>query len=133
MASFATDELVSPARCSASRAGLVAASALAALALVGCVVAPLPPAGYPYPMAVEGPPGAVVVAPQAPPPPIVETVVAAPAPGYLWIGGYWSWTGGRHVWTRGYWAAPRPGYRWVPRQWVHGPGGWHQRGGQWAR
>ncbi len=113
------------------RTGLLATALLAAWALAGCVVAPLPPPGYP--VTVESSPGTVVVAPVAPPPPIAETVVVAPAPGYIWIGGYWSWTGGRHVWTRGYWAPPRAGYRWVPRQWERGPGGWHQRGGHWAR
>jgi hypothetical protein len=34
---------------------------------------------------------------------MVEPVLVAPGPGYIWIGGYWSWTGGRHVWSRGHW------------------------------
>ncbi len=101
-------------------------------ALTGCVVAPLPPPAYP--VTVEAAPGPVVIASQPPPPPIVEPVVVAPAPGYIWIGGYWSWSDGRHVWTRGHWAAPRAGYRWVPRTWSQGPGGrWHQHGGHWQR
>jgi hypothetical protein len=108
---------------------LSAAGFAIALSLAGCVIAPLPPSGT----VVGEPGGAVVVAPVAPPPPVAETVLVAPAPGYIWIGGYWSWVGGRHVWTRGYWSAPRAGYRWVPRRWEHGAGGWHQRGGRWAR
>ena len=107
------------------------ASAVVAASLAGCVVAPLPPPGYPG--VVDAGPGPVVVATQAPPPLIYEPMLAAPAPGYFWIGGYWSWSGGRHVWTRGQWAAPRPGYHWVPRQWRQGPGGWHQHGGHWER
>ncbi len=113
------------------RAAIAALTLLAAWSLSGCVVAPLPPPGYP---ATVGPgPGAVVIAPQAPPPVVVEPMLVAPGPGYIWIEGYWSWTGGHHVWTRGHWAAPRSGYHWVPRQWTHGPGGWHQHGGHWAR
>ncbi len=127
MSSHPSEFFVSRAR---ARASLTAASLAAALALAGCVVAPLPPPGGPV---VVGQAGPVVVATQAPPAPIYEPVVAAPAPGYIWIGGFWSWEGGRHVWTRGRWEAPRSGYRWVPRQWEHGPGGWHQRGGHWAR
>ena len=108
-----------------------AAAPLAAWGLSGCVVAPLPPPGYPT--VVEPGPGPVVVAPQGPPPLVVEPVVVAPAPGYIWIGGYWSWSGGRASRRAGHWAAPRPGYHWVPRQWSQGPGGWHQHGGHWAR
>jgi hypothetical protein len=104
------------------------AALAAALSLSACVVAPLPaPAVSPD----QG--GPIVVAPMAPPPPQAEVMIAAPAPGYIWIGGYWGWAGGRHVWTPGRWVAPRPGYHWVPRRWVQGPGGWHQHGGYWAR
>ena len=119
-----------------SRTGLIAIAALAACALSGCVISPLPPPGGPVygggPVYADGP-GPVVVAPMAPPPLIAEQVVVAPAPGYIWIGGFWSWNGGRHVWTGGRWVQPRPGYRWVPRQWQQGPGGWHQHGGHWSR
>ena len=114
---------------SARRAALIASALAAAWALTGCVVAPLP--AYGYGGAVDT--GPVVVATQAPPPLIYEPVLAAPAPGYFWINGFWSWSGGRHVWSRGRWEAPRAGYRWVPRQWSQGPGGWHQHGGHWAR
>jgi hypothetical protein len=99
----------------------------ATLGLSACVVAPLPGPQY------GGDPGPVVISPMAPPPMPAEAVVAAPAPGYIWIGGYWGWAGGRHVWTPGRWTAPRPGYHWQPRRWSQGPGGWHQHGGYWAR
>lgn len=108
-------------------------SALAAIAaslcLSACVVAPLPgPAVVnPYPGEAE------VVAPVGPPPPYSEAITVAPAPGYIWIGGFWGWGGGRYAWNAGHWERPRPGYRWVPRSWARGPGGWHQRGGRWER
>ncbi|WHZ10443.1 MAG: hypothetical protein OJF60_000882 [Burkholderiaceae bacterium] len=96
-------------------------AAAAALCLSACVVAPAPVA-YGEP---------AVVAPVAPPAPYAESITVAPAPGYIWIGGYWGWVGGRYMWRAGHWEAPRRGYHWVPRSWVAGPGGWHQRGGRW--
>ena len=69
----------------------------------------------------------------APPAPIVETYGVAPAPGYVWIGGYWGWVGGRHEWIGGHWSEPRPGYRWVPHAWVREGGGWRLHEGHWAR
>lgn len=90
-------------------------------ALSACVV-------YPGRVAYVGPTVAI-----APPAPIVETYGVAPAPGYIWMGGYWNWVGGRHVWVGGHWAAPRPGYRWEAHRWEHGPDGWHLHEGRWVR
>jgi hypothetical protein len=86
-----------------------------------CVVTPAP--GY------YG--GGVVTV--APPPPQVEVVGVAPAPGYVWFGGYWDWVGGRHVWHAGSWGPGRPGYHWVPHTWVRAGGGWRMSQGHWAR
>jgi hypothetical protein len=41
-----------------------------------------------------------------PPAPIVEQVVVAPGPDYMWVGGAWGWYEGRWVWHRGYWHRP---------------------------
>ncbi len=90
--------------------------------LSGCVVAPAP--GYYYA------PHVVAV---APPPAPVEVVGVAPAPGYVWFGGYWNWVGGTHVWVPGYWGAGRPGYHWVAHTWVRAGGGWRMAPGHWAR
>jgi hypothetical protein len=90
-------------------------------ALSACVV--YPARGYYYvsePVAV------------APPVPVVETYGVAPAPGYVWIGGYWNWVGGRHIWVGGHWDAPHPGYRWEPHVWVHERGTWRLTGGRWV-
>jgi len=73
----------------------------------------------------------VVAAP--PPPPQVEVIGVAPQPGYVWMGGYWNWYNGRHVWVPGHWAAGRPGYHWVAHTWVHEGGGWRLHEGHWAR
>jgi WXXGXW repeat (2 copies) len=69
----------------------------------------------------------------APPAPIVEVRPAAPAPGWVWMDGYWNWAGGRHVWVRGRWVAPHPGYHWVGHHWVHERGGWRLEDGHWER
>jgi hypothetical protein len=96
-------------------------------AVTGCVVhtqpvyttAPPPPA--PVVVAANG----ETVVTEAPPPLVQETVIAAPGPGFIWIGGHWRWEGGhwarppcrsavwvarhcyhrggRHVWVRGGW------------------------------
>jgi hypothetical protein len=98
-----------------------AALGLAALALTGCVVVP----ARPY---YEGPVVAV-----APPPPQAEVYGAAPVAGYIWIGGFWNWVGGRHVWVGGHWEAPRPGYRWAPHRWEPVGNGWRLNPGHWER
>jgi len=48
-----------------------------------------------------------------PPPPIQETVVVAPTPGMIWIGGAWVWGAGGWHWGPGRWErAPFAGARW---------------------
>lgn len=95
---------------------------LAAASLSGCVVVPARPY-YASP----------AVVPVAPPAPEVEVIGAPPVAGYIWLGGYWGWAGGRHVWINGHWEAPRAGYRWVPHAWVREPGGWRMHEGHWDR
>jgi hypothetical protein len=94
---------------------------MAGALLGGCVVAPAP--GY-----YAG--GVVTVAPPAPQ---VEVVGVAPAPGYVWFGGYWDWVGGRYAWHAGSWGPGRPGYHWVAHGWVRAGGGWRMAPGHWAR
>jgi hypothetical protein len=98
----------------------VAVLALTSVTLAGCVVAPAPVYDSPTVMV-------------APPEPQVEVVGVAPSPGYVWIGGYWNWVGGRHVWVGGRWAAGRPGYHWVPHRWVAAGGGYRLARGHWER
>ena len=100
--------------------------ALGALALggvlAGCVVAPAQPGYYG---------GDTVLV--APPPPRGEIIGVAPAPGYVWLNGYWGWSGGRHQWVGGRWEPGRPGHYWAPHAWVREGGGWRMNGGQWRR
>lgn len=72
-------------------------------------------------------------APVAPPAPVYEVVPAVPAPGYVWVPGYWGWNHDRYVWVRGRYVVGRPGYAWVPDRWDNRGGRWHHLQGHWAR
>jgi hypothetical protein len=117
-----------------SRAVLLLSLASASLMLSACVVAPYGPP-HRGPVYVPAPvvvgPAPVIVAPAPPPPPYVEVRPVVPFPGAIWIGGYWGWNAGRHVWIGGRWAPPRPGYRWEPHHWDQDGDRWHLRGGEW--
>jgi len=69
----------------------------------------------------------------APPEPRVEVIGVPPAPDYVWLGGYWSWVGGRHEWVPGRWSPPKPGHHWVAHQWVREGDGWRLKPGHWER
>jgi len=47
-------------------------------------------------------------------------MVASPGPDFVWVGGYWGWSGGRHSWMAGHWERP-PHVRaeWVQPRWEH--------------
>jgi S1-C subfamily serine protease len=67
-----------------------------------------------------------------PPREVVETRVAAPGPGYVWIGGYHQWNGNAYVWAPGRWEQPpRPHAVWVRHRWVHRHGGYVLVEGHW--
>jgi hypothetical protein len=93
---------------------LRAAAAASLLALAsGCVVA-VRPAPVVYEQPVPSAPAGEVVVSDAPPAPVYETVGIAPGPGFLWIDGYYHWSGVRWVWYRGHYARPpHPGAAWV--------------------
>ena len=80
--------------------------------------------------AVAAPAGTVVVT-QPPPPPPVDTVVIAPGPDYVWIGGEWVWNG-RWFWVGGHWGyPPYPHAVWVRGYWGRGSHGWVRVPGHW--
>jgi WXXGXW repeat (2 copies) len=118
-----------PTASRAARALAGAVGALALLTLSGCLVVPAHRPAYGGPPAVYDP-GPVVVAPMAPPPPRYEVVPVLPFAGAVWIGGYWNWSAGRHVWVPGRWEAPRHGWRHEPHRWEPSArGGYALRGG----
>jgi len=57
----------------------------------------------------------------APPPPPAYSYgyrrPPCPAPGYVWVDGYWNWNRNRYAWTNGYWMRPplAGGYWVAPR------------------
>lgn len=65
-----------------------------------------------------------------PPAPIYETVPARPGSGYVWVGGYYRWTGGRYVWVNGHYV--RHGGSWCGGHWRHGAHGWYWTEGRWC-
>lgn len=104
-----------------------APAALVAALLSGCYVVPL---GYPRGGGMQ-PSGEFIEA--APPAPQYEVIPVAPAVGYVWIGGHWTWQLGRHLWIGGRWAMPPGGHHWVPHRWERGQRGWNSLPGHWQR
>ncbi|MGB7748872.1 MAG: glycine zipper domain-containing protein [Verrucomicrobiia bacterium] len=81
--------------------------------------------------AMPAPQASTVVIAQPPPPPPAETVVVAPGPGYVWIGGEWAWNGG-WIWVGGHWVyPPYPHAVWVRGYWGRDPHGWYRVQGHW--
>ena len=86
--------------------------------LSGCVVA----VRAPLPLV------SVVYVDRAPPAAYNEVVTVAPGPGYVWVGGYYGWSGRDYLWNRGYWSLPARGYTtWNPGYWHR-----HDRGHYWV-
>jgi hypothetical protein len=68
------------------------------------------------------------------PPPALrfEQRGAAPGPGYVWIDGYWGYSGGRYAWVAGRWdRPPRPRARWESGRWETRGGKYYYREGRW--
>ena len=81
--------------------------------------------------AVSMPQAGTMYVAQPPPPPPAETVVIAPGPSYVWIGGEWAWNGG-WIWVAGHWGyPPYPRAVWVRGYWYRGPHGWCRAAGHW--
>jgi outer membrane lipoprotein SlyB len=75
--------------------------------------------------------GTVTYIQQAPPPPPVETIVVAPSPDYIWVGGEWVWNGG-WFWVGGHWGYPPHAHAvWVGGRAWHDEHGWHNERGHW--
>ncbi len=69
----------------------------------------------------------------SPPAPYMEEAGAAPGPGYVWVNGYWYWSGAQWQWMRGYWApVPAVGYAWQPSGWIQVSGRYRFVPGRWV-
>ena len=67
-----------------------------------------------------------------PPPPRMERYGPAPAPGHVWIKGYWGYSGRQYAWTQGYWARPpHRNARWTEGRWDRDGRGYRYRKGSW--
>ena len=76
----------------------------------------------------------VVEVPDAPPAPKDEVKTACPAPGHIWVAGYWDWIGGHHVWRDERWMQGMAGYEYVRaryefdgKAWQFHVPHWHKR------
>src|SRR5215467_2594339 len=70
-------------------------------------------------------------------PPAIPVYVqpACPAPGYMWVPGYWAWDPdfGDYYWVPGTWVlAPMPGYLWTPGYWAWNGTGFFFTAGYWG-
>lgn len=70
---------------------------------------------------------------RAPPPPRYEHRPMMPGPDYVWVGGYWYWTGRGYTWRSGFWdRAPYAGHVWVNSGWVFQSGRYRYVAGRWS-
>jgi len=96
--------------------GLLAASLFAALVLVACA------GGY----------ASYSYATTPPPPLRVETYGPAPGAGYIWIQGYWGYSGNNYVWMPGRWERPPSGRRqWQSGYWENRANRYRWHAGHW--
>lgn len=65
------------------------------------------------------------------PPPLPYEAVPSPRYGYIWVPGYWDWSGSEYSWHEGYWLAERVGYVYQAPYWYFGSGGWYRHSGGW--
>src|SRR6476659_4712832 len=68
----------------------------------------------------------------APPAPREERV-PEPRRGYVWVPGYWNWSGHKHTWVAGNWVRERRGYAYAQPKWEQREGKWELQRGRWAR
>ena len=69
----------------------------------------------------------------APPPPMAEESMPAPRAGYVWVPGYWSYTGSKYDWQKGHFVAERKGYRYVAPRWAMEEGRYTLYPEQWVK
>ena len=61
-----------------------------------------------------------------------EVVAVSPGPGYVWVPGYYRYSGNAYVWVGGrYERPPRARARWVRGHWERDRRGWYFVDGHW--
>ena len=81
---------------------------------------------------VQQQPVATGVITVAPPAARFERRGPPPAPGTVWITGFWQWNGTQYAWTPGRWEAPQqPGATWVAPRWQRRGRNWVFVNGEW--
>jgi hypothetical protein len=74
--------------------------------------------GNPANVIVTTPAAGTTIVTEAPPALQSEFVLAQPAPNYVWVAGYWTWSSHQYEWTSGHWVIPpNPGAMWVCPRW----------------
>lgn len=69
-----------------------------------------------------------------PPEAEAEPIPPPPGPQYVWVPGYWYWTGRNYVWHAGYYdVPPQQGAVWVRSGWVQYNNRYRYVPGRWAR
>ena len=70
---------------------------------------------------------------EVPPEPMVEYIPDAPSTDYVWVPGYWYWSGAGYVWVAGRYATPpSAGHIYVRSGWVVVDGRYRFVRGYWA-
>lgn len=74
-----------------------------------------------------------ITAPVPPPELPVYEQPAIPAPGYIWVPGYWAWGPDGYYWVPGTWVLPpAPGLLWTPAYWAWADGAYVFVPGYWG-
>jgi hypothetical protein len=68
-----------------------------------------------------------------PPEPLYEVMTPSPGYGYVWIDGYWHWSGYDWSWNSGRWVASRPGYVYVAPHYDYLDGRYVYRSSYWSQ
>lgn len=69
---------------------------------------------------------------RGPPRDRVEIRTVAPGRGYVWVQGYYRWTGSGYDWAPGRWESVSAGHRsWSAGRWRHTRQGWYWQEGRW--
>ena len=66
------------------------------------------------------------------PPPPQTVIVPRHRPGFVWVPGYWRWTGYSYLWIRGHWVPHRRGYYWAPPRYSREGHYYRYHRGYWA-